>query len=70
MNLSYIEKLEQEIKQMPQEYLPALFNIVHTFRESVTLNPAKQSFAQGWQEALANETQPIETLWDDLENDG
>jgi len=67
MNAAYLEKIEQEIKQMPAEYLPALFNIIHTFRESVQLNNATQSFQQGWQEALAGETQPIETLWNDLE---
>ncbi len=67
MNAAYLEKIEQEIKQMPPEYLPALFNIIHTFRESVQLNTAKQSFQQGLQEALAGETQAIETLWDDME---
>jgi hypothetical protein len=35
MTISYIEKIEQEIKQMPEEYLPALFDIVQIFRESV-----------------------------------
>ena len=67
MNAAYLEKIEQEIKQMPPEYLPALFNIIHTFRESVQLNTAKQSFQQGLQEALSGETQAIETLWDDME---
>lgn len=37
MSISYVEKIEQEIKQMPTEYLPALFNIVHIFRESVSV---------------------------------
>ncbi len=31
MNVAYLEKIEQEVKQMPPEYLPALFNIIHTF---------------------------------------
>lgn len=69
MNVSYIDKLEQEIKQMPAEYLPALFNIVHTFRESVSLKTAAVSFQQGFKEALNGETQNIETLWDDIENE-
>ncbi|OTE95937.1 hypothetical protein BCS42_01805 [Crenothrix sp. D3] len=67
MNTTYLERIEQEVKQMPPEYLPALLNIIHTFRESVQLNTATQSFQQGWQEALNGETQAIETLWDDLE---
>ena len=63
MNI-YLEQIEQEIQQTPQEYLPALLNIIHSFRESVTLNSPQKSFQQGWKEALAGETQPIETLWD------
>ena len=62
-----LEKIQQELKQMPPEYLPALFNIIHTFRESVQLNPAAQSFQQGFTEALNGETYPIETLWDDMD---
>lgn len=68
MNTSYIEKIEQEISQMPPEYLPAVFNIIHTFRESISLNPASESFKQGFKEALSGETYPIETLWDDIES--
>jgi len=49
---------------MPPEYLPALFNIIHTFRESISLNTAEESFKQGFKEALTGETRPIETLWD------
>jgi len=64
MNVSYVEKIDQEIKQMPPEYLPALFNIIHTFRESISLNTAEESFKQGFKEALTEETRPIETLWD------
>jgi len=64
MSISYVEKIDQEIKQMPPEYLPALFNIIHTFRESISLNTAEESFKQGFKEALTGETRPIETLWD------
>ena len=63
-NVSYVEKIEQEVKQTPPEYLPALFNIIHTFRESISLNTAEESFKQGFKEALTGETRPIETLWD------
>lgn len=64
MNVSYVEKIDQEIKQMPPEYLPALLNIIHIFRESISLNTAEESFKQGFKEALTGETRPIETLWD------
>ncbi|MGZ8556287.1 MAG: hypothetical protein ACXWVX_07910 [Sulfuricurvum sp.] len=65
---AYIEKIEQEIKQLPTEYLPALFDIVHIFRESISLKTTTESFQQGFKDALNGETQPIETLWDDIEN--
>ncbi len=34
---TYVEQIEQEIKQLPPEYLPALFSIIHVFRESIEL---------------------------------
>ena len=37
--INYTQALHQEIEQMPQEYLGALLNIVHTFKESVTEKP-------------------------------
>ena len=37
MAINYSEQLAEEIKHIPQEHLPALFNIVHSFRESVGL---------------------------------
>lgn len=64
---SYSERLASEIQQVPEEYLPALLTIVHSFRESVSLPTATESFEQGWKEAMAGETHPIETLWDGIE---
>lgn len=37
--INYAQALHQEIEQTPQEYLGALLNIVHTFKESVTEKP-------------------------------
>jgi hypothetical protein len=69
MSISYAEKIEQEIKQMPAEYLPALFNIVHIFRESVSEKNTADSFRQGFKETLSDQVHSVETLWDDLENE-
>lgn len=69
MSISYIDKIEQEINQMPAEYLPALYNIVHIFRESVSIKSTADSFRQGFKEALAGKVHPVETLWDDIENE-
>lgn len=65
--ISYSEQLATEIHQVPDEYLPALLNIVHSFRESVSLPKAEESFSQGWKEAMQGETQPIDTLWDGID---
>ena len=61
------QQLQDEIRQVPDEYLPALLNIVHAFRESVSLKGAKESLRQGWKEAMEGDTQAIDTLWDDLD---
>jgi len=58
----YEEQLIQETREMPEEYLPNLIQIVRLFRESVALKPAEVSFRQGWRKALADETTPISDL--------
>ncbi|MBX3058494.1 MAG: hypothetical protein KF770_18685 [Anaerolineae bacterium] len=65
--ITYKERLYQEIEATPGEYLPALLNIVRVYRESVTLKPAVDSFYQGWQEAMHNETFSINELWDGID---
>ena len=60
------KKINKEIRETPEEYLPALLAMIRLFRESVTLKPADESFLQGWKEALNNEVLPIEHLWDGI----
>lgn len=59
----YEEQLSREIKNIPKEYLPGLFQIVRIFRESISLKPAQASFRQGWKEALAGEAKSVSDLW-------
>ena len=61
------QQLKDEIRQVPDEYLPALLNIVHAFRESVSLKSAEDCVRQGWKEAMQGDTQPVDTLWDGLD---
>ena len=63
----YLEQLTQEIKQTPEEQLPNLLDLVRIFRRSVGLPSAEASFSEGWQEAMAGKTRPLEELWDGLE---
>lgn len=65
--LTYAKQLTREIEETPTEYLPALIKIVRLFRESVTLKPAEDSFRQGWKETLADETRPVDELWESID---
>ena len=52
----YAQQLQEEIKQIPQEYMPALIDIVHAFRTGVTTKSAtsqqKAKMKQDTEEAL------------------
>ncbi len=63
----YEEQIMHEIKEMPQEHLPNLLQIVRLFRESVTLKSAEASFRRGWQEAMSGQTSPISELWEGID---
>ena len=64
---AYREQLLQELKTLPDEYLPYLLQLVQTFRDSVTLKPAAESFAQGWKEARTGDVMPAEALWEGID---
>ncbi len=57
------KELLHEIKATPEEYLPALLEIVRGFRHGILLKPAEKSIRQGMKEALAGETLPVAELW-------
>lgn len=63
---TYTKELTDEIAHTPPEYLPMLLRIVRSYRESVTLPPAKESFRRGWKEAHAGATFPATDLWDGI----
>ena len=66
-NSAYQKQLVREIKEMPEEYLPNLLQIVRLFRESVTLKSAEDSFREGWKEVLAGKTRPVSDLWNGID---
>jgi len=65
--VAYVEKISQEIRQTPDEYLPTLLEIIRLFRETITLKPAELSFRQGWEEAMQNNLLPVDQLWEDVD---
>ena len=48
---AFAKELYHEIETTPEEYLPALLEIVRGFRHGVLLKPADDSFRQGMKEA-------------------
>ncbi len=56
-----------ELEDLPEEYFPLLLQMIRTYRESVLLKPAAESFRRGWQEAQAGQTLPIERLWEGID---
>ncbi|MEM6336548.1 MAG: hypothetical protein AAF752_08270 [Bacteroidota bacterium] len=63
----YHQQVLDELDQIPAEFLPAFVKLVRAFREGVLLPNAADSFAQGWHEAMSEQTQPIAQLWDGLD---
>lgn len=59
----HASELYQEIETTPEEYLPALLEIVRGFRHGIMLKPADESFRQGMKEALTGSTMPVSELW-------
>ncbi len=68
-HITYENLLIKEIQATPEEYIPALLNIIRLFRESVMLKPAEDSFMTGWKEAMSGETMPLEDLWEGIDAD-
>jgi hypothetical protein len=56
-----------EIEQVPPQYLPQLFQIVHIYKESITKKACLDSFEQSWQQAITGNTMPISELWEDID---
>jgi hypothetical protein len=63
----YRKQVLAELEAVPEEYLPFVLQLMRTFRESIALKPATDSFRQGWHEAQRGETSEVETLWDDID---
>lgn len=64
---NYHNRVLEEIDKTPVEYLPALLQVIHIFRESISLKSADESFQQGWKEVLRGETISISKLWDNID---
>jgi hypothetical protein len=59
---TFVEEIYREINTTPEEYLPALLEIVRGFRMGI-LKPADESFEQGMRDVMENNTRPLSELW-------
>ncbi len=62
----YRQRVIEQVGDVPDEYLPALLQMVSAFRESVALVPAEESARLGWSEVQRGEVRPVSELWDGL----
>ena len=60
-------QLLAELEGLPEEYFPLLLQLIRTYRESVLLKPAADSFRRGWEEAQSGETLPVDRLWEGID---
>lgn len=56
-----------ELEGLPEEYFPLLLQMIRTYRESVLLQPAADSFRRGWEEATRGKVMPLDRLWEGID---
>lgn len=67
MPITYRQQMLDELECMPDEYLPFMLQVMRSFRETLDIKPAEECFRQGWREAQAGQTLPIEKLWEGID---
>ena len=67
-NQSYSDQLAAELQQVPEEYMPALIDMIHAFRAGVIQKGFESDLKASLQDAKAGKTSPIDSLWDGIEH--
>jgi hypothetical protein len=65
----YRKQVVAEVDAVPEEYLPLLLQMIRTYRQSVDLKPAAESFRKSWKEAKTGETIPLKHLWEGIHDE-
>ena len=66
-NQSYRDQLTAELKQVPEEYMPALIDMIHAFRSGVIQKNFEEELKTSLQDAKSGKTYPIDTLWNGID---
>ena len=64
--LSCVEEIYREIDTTPEEYLPALLEVIKGFRHGI-LKPAEESFEQGIRDDIKGNIRPVSELWNGID---
>jgi hypothetical protein len=65
---TYEEQLAAELREVPEEYMPALIDMIHAFRAGVIQKSFEEEVQASFRDAKAGKTFPIETLWDGIDH--
>ena len=63
---TYRERVLDEVQDVPEEYLPALLQVVSAFRDVIALNPVEGSVRRAWAEVQRGDVHPVSELWDGI----
>lgn len=65
------KRLHAEIERTPVRYRSLLLRLVHSFRQGIEEDEpwpsAAEAFRDGWRDVKAENTQPVETLWNGID---
>ncbi|MFT7387962.1 MAG: hypothetical protein ACI8VC_001206 [Candidatus Endobugula sp.] len=65
---SYNERLAAELQQVPEEYMPALIDMIHAFRAGVIQKHFEEELQESLRQAKSGAISPIDTLWDGIDH--
>jgi len=65
---NYTEQLVAEIQMVPEEYMPALIDMIHAFRAGVIQKSFEEELQDSFRDAKSGKTFPINTLWDGIDH--
>lgn len=65
---NYQDKLQEEIRNVPDEYMAALLNVVRAFRKSRVKRSLEEDFQRRWEQAQEDDIHLIEMSFADVDD--
>lgn len=69
--INYMQEIQQEIARVPKDRLAGLVKVIHNYidEDVAEMSIAQNSFKEGWKDVLLGKVHPVESLWDEVDND-